>query len=320
MQHSNWVPSPMTNESIRFRKGLYLSSIAVLFWGILPIALKLSSLFIDAINLTWARFLTALLVSLLAQLFLGNLTQFSSLTLKDWGKLILAASCLILNYISFVWCLEYLSPGSAQLNFQVAPFFLAIGGVLLFKEKISWQQWACFVSLAVGMLLFFYPSLLDFQSGGRSIVTGIMIVQFSAFMWAIYALIQKSMIQNLSPANIMLFIYGLGMLLMLPFTDLTVFTRLDFEQWMVISFCSINTIIAYGCFSQAMIYWPTVQVSAMISLTPIASLAATSLCIALLWWPETIKANKIDLISGLGVLLVVVSAASVQFFRHKPLT
>jgi len=99
--------------------GLLFISVAVLFWGILPIALKLSGSFIDPVTLTWFRFLVALLVSILVQWSAGSLKQFAALDAKVWLRLILAGLFLMLNYVSFVYSLDYLARtpqcGAAQL-------------------------------------------------------------------------------------------------------------------------------------------------------------------------------------------------------------
>lgn len=146
-------------QSANNRLGLIFVSIAVFFWGILPIALKLSGGFITPVTLTWFRFLMALVVTLLIQWKVGALRQFVGLPRAIWLKLTLAGVLLMCNYVSFVYSLSYLAPGTAQLNFQTAPFFLAFGGVLFFKERFNAFQLSCFATLALGMLMFFHPQL-----------------------------------------------------------------------------------------------------------------------------------------------------------------
>lgn len=308
-----------------FKLGLIFATVAVMGWGMLPIALKLTAGFIDSVTLTWFRFFVAFVVSILVQWFGGRLAQFSDLQSYDWLKLTLASICSVANYISFVYCLNYLQPSAAQLNFQTAPFFLAFGGVLFFKERLSALQMSCFATLALGMMLFFHPymdiSALLTEGGENSTVwLGILIVQFSVCSWTCYALLQKSLISKLSPANVLLYIYGAGLLLMAPFSEFSRFADMQFNQWLVAIFCAFNTLIAYGCFAQSMKYWPTAQVGATLALTPVLSFISTAVVVALGWWPQTIKPNQLDGLALVGILLVVGSVLMVQLaplLTHK---
>lgn len=301
-----------TSQHQHFNLGLLFATTAILFWGMLPIALKLSAGFIDPITLTWFRFFIAFLVSIVLQRLTGNLRQFKQLVLADWLKLTLAAVFSLTNYITFVYCLDYLQPGPAQLNFQTAPFFLAFGGMLLFKERLSALQMSCFATLALGMLLFFHPYLDLSGEQGQSTWIGVLLVQFSALSWVCYALIQKLLISKLSPSNVLLYIYGAGILLIAPLSDFEHFATMDGNQWLIALFCAVNTLIAYGCFGQAMKYWPTAQAGAMLALTPVFSFSFTALVAALGWWSEVIVANSISFVGLIGIVLIVLSVFAVQ--------
>ncbi|MGL5393477.1 MAG: DMT family transporter, partial [Shewanella sp.] len=221
---------------------------------------------------------------------------------------------LMLNYVSFVYSLKYLAPGVAQLNFQTSPFFLAFGGVLFFKERLTALQLSCFATLALGMLMFFNP-YLDVSAGdNQQVWLGLMIIQFSVLSWTSYALLQKSLLQRLSPANVLLVIYGLGVVVMAPFSDFSQFAQMDSFEWQVALFCAANTLIAYGCFGQSMKYWPTAQVSAMLALTPVFSFSATALVVSLDWWPTVFAAVQLDGLSLLGMGLIIASVMLVQLW------
>ena len=83
------------------RLGLIFVSVAVIFWGILPIALKLSAGFIDPVSLTWFRFLVAFVVTYFLQWRFGALRQFVDLSQRDWLRLSAAGVLLMCNYTSF---------------------------------------------------------------------------------------------------------------------------------------------------------------------------------------------------------------------------
>ena len=295
--------------------GLLLISVAVLSWGTLPVALKLSTPFIDPITLTWFRFLFALVISFILQLMFKQLGQFKGLTAKAWCLLLVASICSVLNYVTFVYALEHLTPGQAQLNFQTAPFFLAFGGILFFKERLTAIQMTGFATLALGMLLFFHPYLDfsgDIKSNTPQLWLGILIIQFSALSWTSYALIQKVLVKQISPNNILLFIYLFGVIAMLPFCDFSNAGNFNNYQWTIIFYAAINTLLAYGCFAQSMKFLSTAQTGAMISLTPILSLAASNWAAQIPSWQNIIVPAPIDALSVIGVALVIFAVIAIQ--------
>ena len=298
----------------QFLYGLFFCSLCVLFWSTLPIALKLSGGFSDPVTLTWLRFSVAGIVLLIWQGLRGKLQEFTQLNGKQWLTLLAAGTLLIINYSFFAWSLDFLHPGVAQLSFQVAPLFLAVGGMVFFKERIRWQQWACFALLALGMLVFFHPVLSGNLNGDPSMIAlGFLIVQTSACAWCFYALLQKSLFNKLSSTNILLGIYLYALVVMLPFSSPSELLEMDRSQTLVAAFCCVNTLIAYGAFAQAMNYWQTVQVSASIALTPVIAFIVTELCVALGLWQGIIESSHADTLSLFGMALVVMAAISVQF-------
>ncbi|MFQ6371563.1 DMT family transporter [Shewanella sp. YIC-542] len=297
------------------RLGLIFMSTTVIFWGVMPVALKLSAEFIDPVTLTWFRFGVAFVVTLGQQWFLGGLGQFRQLRPRDWLKLMMATLLLIGNYVSFVLALQYLSPGTVQLNFQTSSFFLALGGVLFFGERFSRSQLGCLLLLAMGMLLFFNPVLTG-NGNHLLMLTGIAIVQLSVLSWVGYALLQKSLGRRLSPANVLLFIYGLSLMLLWPFSNIGTFTMLDSAQWGIAIFCAVSTLVAYGCFGQALKYWSAAQVGVLMALIPLLSFAVTDLVVQLAWWPGSFRAVHLNGLSQIGVVLIVLSVMLVQLLPY----
>lgn len=298
----------MQNNQLGFK----YSAIAVLFWGMLPIALKLSAIFIDAVSLTWFRFIGALVAIFIIQYSKKQLHQFLLLDKKDWLRLGVAGLFLVGNYVTFVMSLDYLTPGEAQLNFQVAPFFLALGGLLFFKERLNKLQLFCFATLACGMLMFFHPHLHFGSDDKTNIWLGVLIIEASAFCWACYALIQKSLQTKLSSNNIMLCLFVIGSIILTPFCHFSSFTHLGSFDWLIVIFCAINTLVAYCCFGQAIKYWPTASVSAMIALTPVLSFTFTAWVVDLHLWSTIFSANHLDSISINGIIVIVLSVMAMQ--------
>lgn len=308
----------MTSAPRNHKLGLLLVGMAVFCWGILPIGLKLATQFTDGLTLTWLRFGAALLVTFGLQAATGGLAGFEALTRGDWCKLVIAGLLLITNYNTFVWSLDHIAPSSAQLNFQVAPFFLIFGGVVLYGERVKLVQWLLLAVLAVGMVLFFHPHLqLSASTVQGNALTGISLVLLSALAWSIYALLQKSLLNKISSQNILLVIYVMGFVVMAPATELQGLQTISAGDWAVVAFCCLNTLVAYGAFAQSMKHLDTVQVSALVALSPVVSWAAAIVCVLMAWWPEVIIDPNLDALSIVGMLMVLGSAILVPLIGRK---
>jgi len=286
-------------------KGLSLALFTALLWGILPIALASILLSLDGVTITWFRFTFAAVICFLWQLHQGKLNEFKQLTARDWFILTLAAVFLIADYVGFTLTLNYISPIAATVFSQVTPFFLCIGGIIVFKERLNLMQILCFVFLFIGLMFFFNDSLSAVLSEREMLVVGAVVAVLSSLVWVFYALLQKSLLKRLSATNILLYIYVLAILLLGPISDLHGFVKLDGYDWLVLLFCALNTVIAYGAFAQSMKHIDTTQVSTIISTIPLFTIALSYL--AFLLWPQYFVFKEINILGWLGILMVVAS-------------
>jgi len=288
-----------------FAKGLFYVVVTVLFWGILPIALVFSLSLQDGTTITWFRFLIAAIIVFAYQLRQGKLSEFKSLSGRDWALLGLAAFSLIVDYIFYIYGLNYIDPSAMQVFSQTTPLFMALGGMLFFKEKISAFQGLCFVALFVGLGLFFNAAIAGFSFGESRFLTGALLAVTASIIWAVYAMLQKKLVDRLSSTNILLFIYICAVFGLLPMSELTSFGGLDGAAWAIITFCALNTLIAYGAFAESLNYWPTTHISSVIALTPLATIAASFMAHQI--WPAMVPFPAINPIGWTGVALTLVA-------------
>ena len=288
-----------------FAKGLFYVTTTVAFWGILPIALVFSLSLQDGTTITWFRFLIAAIVCLAYQAQRGKLGEFRRLDIRDWSWLALAAFALIVDYVLYIYGLTYIDPSAMQVFSQTTPLFMALGGILFFKEKISAFQGLCFVALFVGLGLFFNAAIADFEFGQTRFLTGAALAVSASIIWAVYAMLQKKLVDRLSSTNILLFIYLCAIVSLAPLSDLASFKALDSAAWLILLFCAFNTLIAYGAFAESLNHWPTTHISSVIALTPLATIAASYLAHQL--WPAVIPFPAINLVGWVGVALTLVA-------------
>jgi len=293
----------MHKTSGRWRLGLALALTTAVFWGLLPIALKVTLTGLDAWTLTWYRFATA---SVALGIFLAwrrRLPLQAPLTRRGWWLYLAALLCLVANYVSYLVSLELTSPTVAQVLIQLAPVFLLFGGLLVFRESFAPLQWAGFGVLVVGLAVFFHDRLAEVFAIETRLGLGVAVMLFAAISWALYALAQKQLLTQLASEQVLFLLYVGAVPLLLPPAQLAQVLALDSLQLGMLAFCCANTVIAYGCFAEALEHWEVSRVSAVVTLAPIFTLLGVH---AAAWlWPAAAPAEALSAWHLLGAALVV---------------
>ncbi|HSD75200.1 MAG TPA: DMT family transporter [Steroidobacteraceae bacterium] len=297
----------MHRTSGRWRLGLALALVTAALWGLLPIALTLTLSGMDPYTITWYRFATSAFILGVIFAATRRLPPLSSLTRRNWLLLAMALLGLVLNYICYVLALHHVTPTVNQTVIQLAPMFLLIGGLFYFHERYARWQWFGFSVLVVGLLLFFnrrLPELAD-MSGGLGL--GVALLVIASAVWAVYGLVQKQLLRQMSSQQILWVLYLGAVGLLLPFTRLGTIGELDaLEFWMLV-FCCANTLIGYGAFAEALEHWEVSRVGAVLALAPLFTLSGMWLLDSLA--PGLVEPERLNGLSLFGALLVVAGSA-----------
>jgi drug/metabolite transporter (DMT)-like permease len=305
----------MHRVSGRWRLGFALALTTAIAWGVLPIALKIALNGLDAYTITWYRFAVAggVLAAVLAAT--GRLPDFSVLGRQGWTLLAIAIGGLIGNYLLYLVALDYASPTINQTVIQLAPLFLLVGALLIFKERFSRWQWLGLLILVPGLVLFFnerLPELLHFRAG---LGLGVALLVISSMVWAAYALAQKRLMDKLSSQQILFLLYVGGIPLLLPWSDPASIRQVDALQVWVLAFCCANTLIGYGAFAEALDHWEVSRVGAVLATAPLFTLAG--MWVATQWVPPGLLApESLNALSVGGALMVVTGSALCAFGQH----
>ncbi|TNE61911.1 MAG: DMT family transporter [Alphaproteobacteria bacterium] len=304
-----------------FVRGLVLISTTVLFWGMLSIALVFALQTQDGVTITWFRFVVAAIACLAFQAARGKLGEYRSLTGRDWGILLIAGVLLIADYVGYILALNYISPAANQIFAQATPFFMAMGGIIFFRERLSGLQMLCFAGLIVGLLMFFNSALVEMTSEAADLavrdkfIIGAVIAIVASFLWACYAMLQKLLASRISSTNIFLFIYLLAIVVLLPLSDLESFTRVSAGGWGILLFCALNTLVAYGSFGESLKYWPATHISSVVAATPLVTIFCSYFAHRL--WPDDIAFPTVNTLGWAGVALTLVCMVLFNM-RRKP--
>ena len=290
----------------RWKLGLSMALLTALSWATLPVALKITLEQLDPYTLTWFRFLVAAALMLAWVSARRGFGGFAGLGGRRWAMLLVAALGLIGNYVFYLLGVQHTTPGNAQLLIQLAPLLMALGGIFVFRESYRPAQWAGLAVIVAGLALFFREQLASAVSG-HDYLFGSMLVLVAAVVWALYALLQKQLLTRLGSPAIQVFIYTLAALVLLPLAQPRALLALDARHAWLLAFCSLNTLVAYGAFAEALAHWQASRVSAVLAMTPLLSLATIAALHSL--YPASIAAERVGALGYAGALLVVAGSA-----------
>ena len=306
----------MHQTSGRWQLGLMLSLTTALFWGMLPIALKGIMDSVDSYSITWYRFLVSLILVALILYRRDRLPNFKWINNRKFLSLfLLVIFGLCANYILYLLGLELITPSAAQVVIQLAPLLLLIGGIFVFKETFSLAQWIGVALFLFGLILFFNHRIETILTAESDYSIGIGLIVLAAITWVVYALAQKQLLIHYGSQQIMLIVYVAASIIFLPTADILSFTKLNNLQSLLLFFCCINTIIAYGCFAEALEHWEASRVGAVITITPLFTIGFAYLTNKL--YPEYMEFEPLNWLSLLGAIVLVAGSLLTALSRKK---
>lgn len=299
----------------RWKLGFLLALATAGFWATLPIALKIALQHLDPYTITWVRFAFAFVCVAIWLGVQGRLRAFLQQPKQIWGLLLIAALMLTGNYVFYLLGLDYTTPANAQLLIQSGPLMMALGGIVIFRERFNCWQWGGFVTMIFGLALFFSDQLTIHSTQSHAYVLGGFLVFLAAVTWAIYALVQKQLLSYLDSPQIMGFIYVVATVTLLPVTNIPLLLNLDFIPALALLYCAVNTLGAYGAFAEALAHWEASRVSVVLALTPL--LCTTAVALAHRWLPNLVAAERIEWMGWIGALLVISGSITVALMRSN---
>lgn len=296
--------------------GLFLALFTAAAWGSLPIVLKLSLQQVDVNTLTWLRFTFAAIALLTILKIKNRLPTFKNRSIT----VLLAISVigLVGNYYFFLASLKYVTPATAQVFIQIAPVLFLIGSVFIFRERLSRLQQTGVCLLIVGLYQFSKGNFQDLGHVTPGFGLGIGLLLLASITWAVYALAQKQLLLHYGSQAIMLVIYLGGALLGAPLINLSIFSGIDPLHWGLITYTAVNTVLAYGAFSESLAHWEASKIGAVLALTPVFTLIFSAIGHSI--WPTLIENKDLEFNNIFGAVIVVAGSIISALGRKRKKT
>lgn len=273
--------------------------LAVIFWGTSFIATKIALDEIKPVTIIILRLIIASV--LLTSIAVATKRNFS-LNLKSHGWIFFLALIAVFHLWIQVTGLQYTTAANTGWIIGTAPIFMAIMGLIFFKEKISLLSLGGIVLSVFGLLMLIGKG--DITNIGLIDNKGDLLVLGSAFTWGVYSMVNKKISLSYSPLMTILYLFLMMAMIIIPFnlyqeTILSV-AHLSFTGWLMILFLGLFCSgISYVIWAQALRDMESAKVGAFLYLEPIVTVVAA-------WYFLREEITLLMIISGLLITIGVI--------------
>lgn len=246
---------------------------------------------IPAIELVFVR-------CICATLFLGALWVITGQHKTEiWEKkeivqILLCGIFLVLNWVFLFKAFEVTSITIAITIYNLAPIFVLLLGTLFLKERMTWNSLIAVLICFLGSMLIL--GINTVQSISDFLGSGFIWALLSAFCYAMTMLLGKGV--NQLSAYAMTFVQtSIGILILLPFLNFTLFQGLTTTNWLyIIGTGLIHTGFVYYLFFDSLRKLTTGVISALVFIDPVVAILLDTLILDF----------RPTLLQSLGILLI----------------
>ncbi|MEO4052831.1 DMT family transporter [Solibacillus sp. CAU 1738] len=219
---------------------------------------------------------------------------------KEVGKTLICGVFIVLNWVFLFKAFEEMSISIAISIYNLAPIFVLMLGAVLLAEKMTIQGIIATVICFLGSILI--VGIEHFQSIDQFFNSGFIWALLSALFYALTMFTSKT-INGLSSYALTFVQTTVGIVMLLPFCDFTVFQGLTTSNWLFIFGTGIiHTGFVYYLFFDSIRNLSTVIVSVLVFVDPVVAILLDVLILS--FKPSLLQVLGIALIFG-SILYIV---------------
>ncbi|MGE7913919.1 DMT family transporter [Lysinibacillus xylanilyticus] len=211
-----------------------------------------------------------------ATFFLGGMWLITGGHKKEkWDKkeilqTLLCGVFIVLNWVFLFKAFEEMSISIAISIYNLAPIFVLIFGALFLKEKMTIQALLATVTCFIGSM--FIIGLNNFLTLSEFMKSGFIWALLSALFYAFTMLTSKT-ITNLSSYALTYIQTTVGIVILLPFVDFSLFEGLTTTNWLyILGTGFIHTGFVYYLFFDSIRSLSTILVSVLVFVDPVVAI------------------------------------------------
>ncbi len=248
--------------------------LAVIFWGTSFVATKTLLLEIKPVTIIILRLIIASV--LLTFIALSTKRNFS-LNIKSHGWILILALIAVFHLWIQVTGLQYTTASNTGWIIGTAPIFMAIMGLIFYKEKITLIALSGILLAVTGLLILFGKG--DITKIGFMENRGDLLVLGSAFTWGVYSTVNKKISLSYSPLMTILYLFLMMAIIIIPFNlnseTIASVVHLSWIGWLMVLFLGLFCSgVAYVIWAQALRDMESAKVGAFLYLEPLITVAA----------------------------------------------
>ena len=248
--------------------------LAVIFWGTSFVATKTLLLEIKPVTIIILRLIIA--SALLAFIAISTKRNFS-LNIKSHGWILILALIAVFHLWIQVTGLQYTTASNTGWIIGTAPIFMAIMGLIFYKEKITLIALSGILLAVTGLLILFGKG--DITNIGFMENRGDLLVLGSAFTWGVYSTVNKKISLSYSPLMTILYLFLMMAIIIIPFNlnseTIASVVHLSPIGWLMVLFLGLFCSgVAYVIWAQALRDMESAKVGAFLYLEPLITVAA----------------------------------------------
>lgn len=235
-----------------------------------------------------------------ATLFLGGLwliTGGHKTEIWDKKEIVRTLICgvfIVLNWVFLFKAFEEMSISIAISIYNLAPIFVLIFGALFLKEKMTIQALLATITCFIGSM--FIIGLNNFLSLSEFMKSGFIWALLSAIFYAFTMLTSKT-ITKLSSYALTYIQTAVGIIILLPFIDFSLFDGLTTTNWLyILGTGFIHTGFVYYLFFDSIRSLSTILVSVLVFVDPVVAILLDMLLLDFM--PSLMQTMGILLIFG----------------------
>jgi drug/metabolite transporter (DMT)-like permease len=275
--------------------------LAVIFWGTSFVATKTALHELKPVTIIILRLVLASALLLVIAIYTKR--NFA-INIKSHGWILILALIAVFHLWIQVTGLQFTTASNTGWIIGTAPIFMAIMGLIFFREKITLLS---FVGIALAVF-----GLLMLIGRGNVLNIGLienkgdLLVLGSAFTWGVYSTVNKKISLTYSPLMTILYLFLMMIIIIVPFNldseTVKSVVNLSFSGWMMIFFLGFFCSgIAYVIWAQALRDMESAKVGAFLYIEPLVTVVAA-------WFFLREDITILMIISGLlitaGVIIV----------------
>ena len=273
--------------------------LAVIFWGTSFVATKTLLFELKPITIIILRLIIA---SILLTIIAISTKRNFSLNVKSHGWIFILSLVAVFHLWIQVTGLQFTTAANTGWIIGTAPIFMAIMGLIFFKEKITLLGVLGIILAIFGLLMLIGKG--DITNIGLIENKGDLLVLGSAFTWGVYSTVNKKISLSYSPLMTILYLFLMMAIIIIPFNlnqeTIASIINLSLLGWLMVLFLGLFCSgVSYVIWAQALRDMESAKVGAFLYLEPLVTVFAA-------WFFLSEEITSLMIISGLFITIGVI--------------